>query len=64
MIDCAVSCLRTYSPKELEELIQYSAINKGDWDYAWEIGHIRSRGIFRITYVIGCPVPSVNHPPR
>jgi hypothetical protein len=49
--DGMASCLRTYSPKELEELVE--AIDCRD--YAWEIGQVRSFGACRITYLFGYP---------
>lgn len=53
--DALVSCLRTYSPEELQELV--SGLEDGS--YAWEIGQIeavaRPWGRYRITYLIGLP---------
>lgn len=59
-IDCAISCLRSYSLQELEELIQSIPPGIPCEGYKWEIGCIRSLKIFRITYVIGCPVKQKN----
>jgi hypothetical protein len=53
--DGFVSCLRTYSPEELQELIS----DLGDDCYSWEIGQIEGAlqlfGHYRITYIIGLP---------
>ena len=52
LIDGIVSCLRTYSLPELEEL---TASLEGD-PYDWEIRRIRSVGApFPVLYAIGCP---------
>lgn len=53
--DAPVSCLRTYSVTELEELVRAL----GDCGYTWEAGVVDSCGPFRVTYLIGCPTPSV-----
>lgn len=50
--DGMVSCLRTYSPKELRELVD----GIDGKDYAWEIGKVRSFGACRITYLLGYPM--------
>ena len=48
--DALVSHLRTYSPKELNELISEVKVE----DYSWEIGQIKSRKSgFNITYLVG-----------
>ena len=47
--DGFVSCLRTYSPKELNDL----TAGLGSSTYSWETGRIRSLGACRITYLIG-----------
>ena len=49
--DGLVSCLRTYSPKELHDL----TAGLGSSTYSWETGQIRSFGACRITYLIGVP---------
>jgi hypothetical protein len=49
--DGFISCLHTYTPRELEELTQDLDVP----DYAWEAGRIRSFGLCRITYLIGRP---------
>ena len=49
--DGFVSCLRTYSPQQLEELTRDLDVP----DYAWEAGRMRSFGFCRITYLIGRP---------
>jgi hypothetical protein len=49
--DGLVSCLRTYSPAELESL--KDSVDRPD--YRWEIGRIRSFGGCRITYLLGWP---------
>lgn len=49
--DGLVSCLRTYSPAELESL--KDSVDRPD--YHWEIGRIRSFGGCRITYLLGWP---------
>ena len=52
MFDGIVSCLRTYSPRELTQLT--TAL--GDAGYTWEIGRVRSwRSPVPITYLIGVP---------
>jgi hypothetical protein len=55
--DGIVSCLRTYSPSELGELIRDLRVD----GYSWEIGRLRVEGVFTgygITYAIGMPEPS------
>jgi hypothetical protein len=49
--DGLVSCLRTYSPAELQQLARSIECQ----DYSWEIGKIRSFGACRITYLFGYP---------
>lgn len=49
--DGVVSCLRTYSPQELWEL----TADLGAGSYSWQIGRVRSAGVFRITYLLGVP---------
>ena len=54
--DGIVSCIRTYSPRELGELIAGLSEN----NYRWEIGETRG-SLFSVpvTYLIGCPSPRV-----
>jgi hypothetical protein len=47
--DCFVSCMRSYSVKELEELI----IPFSDCGYSWKTGRIKSSAPFYITYLTG-----------
>ncbi|MBZ5544437.1 MAG: hypothetical protein LAO07_12275 [Acidobacteriia bacterium] len=55
--DGLVSCLRTYSPAELQQLTRSIECQ----DYSWEIGRIRSFGACRITYLFGHPTnPELN----
>jgi hypothetical protein len=49
LFDGIVSCLRTYSLRELDEIVGTLAAN----EYQWEIGE--STGKVPITYLIGCP---------
>ena len=49
--DGAVSCLRTYSPQELQGLVN----GLGSNDYVWEIGRERGRMTPPLTYLIGYP---------
>lgn len=52
MIDGIVSCLRTYSVKELEAL----AAEAGGEDYAWKAGKIPvPRSPYHLSYLIGIP---------
>jgi len=52
LFDGVVSCLRTYRPQELRELVEKLTAN----EYQWEIGeHSRAAGGVPITYLIGCP---------
>ena len=54
-IDGAVSCLRTYSPQEMIELVE----NLNESDYLWDIGKIREPySPFVISYLIGYPKPA------
>jgi len=50
LFDGVVSCLRTYRPRELREIVEKLAAN----EYQWEIGE-HSTGKPPITYLIGCP---------
>lgn len=53
--DATVSCLRTYSPDELREIV--AAVPNGH--YEWEIGTVRvALPAMRMTYLIGLPVRS------
>lgn len=49
--DGFVSCLRTYSPDDLRDLVE-GLENSG---YRWDIGRMKSVGISRVTYAIGVP---------
>ena len=49
--DGFVSCLRTYSPRDLEEMIR----DLDAPDYVWETGRVRSIGLCRVTYLLGYP---------
>lgn len=51
LFDGVVSCLRTYTPAELRELVEPFA---GD-GYTWEIGEERGPGPIPVTYLIGYP---------
>lgn len=51
MWDGLVSCLRTYSPRELREMTGSCAAE----GYGWEIGRVRSFGACRVTYLFGFP---------
>jgi hypothetical protein len=46
-----VSCLRTYRPQELREMVEKLTAN----EYQWEIGE-RGTGKVPITFLIGSPV--------
>ncbi len=50
--DGFVSCLRTYSPGELRELVEGIVAE----DYKWEVGRVRSFGACRVTYLLGRPI--------
>lgn len=54
-LDGAVSCLRTYTPSELQALVQAVEEQIGPSGYEWEIGQIRTMYIMRITYLLGYP---------
>jgi hypothetical protein len=49
--DGAVSNLRTYSPRELHDLVE----PLDDGSYRWEIGRLPSIGLSRVTYLVGWP---------
>jgi hypothetical protein len=52
LFDGVVSCLRTYRPQELREMVGKLTANA----YRWEIGeHSGASGRLVITYLIGCP---------
>jgi len=51
--DGFVSNLRTYSVRELEDLVEEVADDR----YEWQIGQARSIGVSRVTYAIGVPWP-------
>jgi hypothetical protein len=52
LFDGVVSCLRTYRPQELREIIK----NLSGIEYQWEVGeHSRALGQMPITYLIGYP---------
>jgi hypothetical protein len=52
LFDGVVSCLRTYRPQELREIIEKLTAT----EYQWQVGeHSRSRGRVPITYLIGYP---------
>lgn len=50
LFDGVVSCLRTYRPEELGELVEELTTR----EYQWEIGELAT-GHVPITYLIGCP---------
>ena len=57
LFDGLVSCMRTYSVRELHELIE--GLNAKD--YQWEIGKVKSTaGPIPITYLIGVPIDKAN----
>jgi len=52
--DATVSCLRTYTPDELREMVA----DLGAGDYAWEVGMVRvPLPPVSMTYLIGTPAP-------
>jgi hypothetical protein len=53
--DGFVSCLRSYSVEELRGLVE----GKGNGVYRWEIGRVPSRGLSRVTYLVGLPLLTV-----
>jgi hypothetical protein len=53
LFDGVVSCLRTYRPQELRELVEKLTAS----EYQWEIGE-HSTGKVPITYLIGYPTAS------
>lgn len=57
LFDGVVSCLRTYRPQELREIIK----NLSGIEYQWEVGeHPTGSGRAPITYLIGTPRPRVS----
>jgi hypothetical protein len=56
MWDGFVSNLRTYSVRELHELVE----TVGSQGYEWEIGKAPSIGGSRVTYAIGTPTPAIS----
>ena len=50
LFDGVVSCLRTYGPRELREMVEQLSAN----EYRWEIGE-HATGVAPITYLIGYP---------
>jgi hypothetical protein len=50
--DGIVSYLRTYSPEELEQLLE----GLENDDYAWEIGQVHGIGLHKITFLFGYPI--------
>jgi hypothetical protein len=57
LFDGVVSCLRAYSPQELEEMVRKLGVSEGRNQYRWEIGECGG-GISRspVTYLIGNPI--------
>ncbi|HEY0017683.1 MAG TPA: hypothetical protein VGC13_15330 [Longimicrobium sp.] len=51
LFDGLVSCLRTYSPRELREM----ADSLGAPGYTWEIGEAKGRAPVPVTYLLGTP---------
>ena len=49
LVDAVVSCLRTYSPLELRELVAEFET------YTWETGTVRGHSPFAVTYLLGYP---------
>jgi hypothetical protein len=57
LFDGVVSCLRTYRPQELREIIK----NLSGIEYQWEVGeHSKASGQTPITYLIGYPQARVS----
>jgi hypothetical protein len=50
LFDGVVSCLRTYRPQELREIVDKLSCSQ----YRWEIGELAGRRA-PVTYLIGCP---------
>jgi hypothetical protein len=52
LFDGVVSCLRTYRPQELREMVKKLA----GIEYKWEVGeHPKTSGLASITFLVGCP---------
>jgi hypothetical protein len=51
LFDGLVSCLRTYTPRELQEM----ADSLDAPGYTWEIGHAKGRAPVPVTYLLGIP---------
>jgi hypothetical protein len=52
LFDGVVSCMRTYRPQELRDMVAQLTAS----GYRWEIGeHSRWFGEATVTYLIGCP---------
>ena len=59
LFDGVVSCLRTYQPQELREIIEKLSAS----EYQWQIGEHSAPGVATITYLIGYPrVPRGDRP--
>jgi hypothetical protein len=58
LFDGVVSCLRTYRPQELRELVERLSANQ----YQWEVGE-HTTGMVPITYLIGHPSASSRRGP-
>ena len=56
LFDGVVSCLRTYRPEELHEMIKQLSGS----EYQWKVGEHSKAGQAPITYLIGCPQTSVS----
>ncbi len=52
LFDGFVSCLRTYSPEELQALVDSLPAN----DYHWEVGELGTRKFQPVTYLMGYPL--------
>ncbi len=57
--DGFVSCLRSYSPPELDEMLRRLPAGQ----YAWQIGRVRYMYLVRVTYLIGFPLDHGDHLP-
>jgi hypothetical protein len=53
LVDGVVSCLRTYSPPELRELVAEFET------YTWVTGKVRGHSPFAVTYLLGYPTQGV-----
>ncbi len=61
LFDGVVSCLRTYSPAELQALVEPLQRN----GYTWEVGEARGeRSRLPITYLLGYPTSEPDDPAR